>query len=196
MMNAEDGIEAVRIARSVIEERVTHRGAIRDIPASFDEPSGVFVTINTYPSLHLRGCIGYPGPAFPLADALVNAATHACNDPRFCELEEYELNDIVVEVTILTPPEPIAVNKKEDLLTAIRIGKDGLMLEYKGRSSVFLPQVPREWNWDVLEYLENLCKKAGLNKDTWKEKDCRILSFEGRIFKETSPYGDIAEVDE
>jgi uncharacterized protein (TIGR00296 family) len=193
-MNPEDGERAVRFARDVILDELTFKGVARDLPRSFDEPSGAFVTINTYPALALRGCIGYPGPSFPLGETIEHAARAACHDPRFLDLEEQELNEIVVEVTILTPPEPIIAKNKTDLLHMIIIGKHGLMLEYHGRRSVFLPQVPIEWKWSVLEYLENLCQKAGIGKDKWKDKDCHVLSFKGKIFRETTPYGEVVEV--
>ena len=194
MMHPDDGVTAVRIARSVIVNEVTGKRVTYTERLQNNEPSGVFVTINTYPSLTLRGCIGFPGPAYPLPEALEHAARSACHDPRFPDLEEKELDGIVVEVTVLTPPEPIIVNDKNDLLNTIVIGKHGLMLGYRGRRGVFLPQVPAEWDWDVKEYLENLCAKAGVHKDAWKERDCEIMSFEGKIFKETSPNGEIEEV--
>jgi len=195
-MDTNDGIAAVRVARNIIEGVVTGDHTECGMPESFNEPRGVFVTINTYPSLHLRGCIGYPGPALPLRDALASAAISACRDPRFNDLEADELDEVVVEVTILTPPEPISVKNKEDLLNVIRIGRDGLMLEYKGRRSVFLPQVPSEQGWDVKEYLENLCMKAGIGKDKWKDNESLVFSFRGRVFRETSPNGDITEETE
>ena len=194
-MDTNDGIAAVRIARSIITNEVEGKHARYEMPASFDRPYGVFVTINTYPSLHLRGCIGYPDPVLPLKDVLGPAAISACSDPRFSSLKENELDAVVMEVTILTPPEQISA-AKADLPAAIRIGRDGLMLEYKGRRSVFLPRVPAEQGWDVKEYLENLCMKAGIGKDRWKEKECLIFSFRGKIFKETSPNGDITEETE
>ena len=196
MMDAEDGITAVRIARCVITQEVTKKQLCYAMRLSYTEPCGVFVTLNTYPSLDLRGCIGYPGPAYPFPEALEHAARSACHDPRFPDLKERELDRIVVEVTILTPPEPIIVSDKKDLPGMIKIGKHGLMLEYGGRRGLFLPQVPVEWNWNVTEYLENLCGKAGVPKDRWKEKDCHISWFEGRIFKESSPGGDVEEVKE
>jgi len=192
MMNGDDGIASVRMARSIITQEVTGKELPYTEPA-YKERCGVFVTVNKYPSLDLRGCIGFPEPVYPLPEALEHAAVSACHDPRFRDLTEKELDRIVVEVTILTPPEPIAVRERNDLLSRIEIGKHGLMIEYRGRRGVFLPQVPAEWGWDVLQYLENLCMKAGIRKDAWKEKDCLILSFEGKIFRETSPNGDIAE---
>ena len=193
MMILKDGTAAVRIARCVITQEVIGERMAYMMHMPFNEPSGVFVTINTFPDLELRGCIGYPGPSMPFIEALESAARSACHDPRFPDLKENELDNVVVEVTVLTPPEPITVNKNE-LLSAVKIGRDGLMLEYKGRRSVFLPQVPVEWEWNVKEYLENLCMKAGVGKDAWKERDCRISSFRGQIFKELSPNGDVEEV--
>lgn len=196
MMNTEDGITAVRIARSVITQETTGKRLAYMMRLAYNEPCGVFVTINTYPSLHLRGCIGFPGPHYPLVEGIQHAAVSACHDPRFPDLKESELDKIVVEVTILTPPEPIIVKEREDLLNVIKIGKHGLMLDHKGRRAVFLPQVPVEWDWNVTEYLENLCHKAGVPKHAWKEKDCFLSWFEGKIFKETTPSGDVIEVKE
>ena len=198
IMDTNDGIVAVQYAKSVIADEVflTRLSYDFQLPDSFNEPTGVFVTINTYPGLALRGCIGFPEPSYPLRDAIEYSARSACHDPRFLDLQDYELRDVVVEVTVLTQPEPIIVRNREDLLSAVKIGRDGLMLEYRGRRSVFLPRVPGDWGWDVKEYLENLCQKAGIGKDKWKENDCFISSFRGKIFKETSPDGDIVEVDE
>ena len=194
-MLSEYGVTAVRIARCVITQEVTKKRMAYMMHMPFNEPSGVFVTINTFPDEELRGCIGYPEPVLPFPEALESAARSACHDPRFPTLKEHELDNVVVEVTILTPPELIIVSKQE-LPNMIKIGRDGLMLEYKGRRSVFLPQVPVEWEWNVLEYLENLCLKAGVPKDSWKEKDCSIYVFRGHIFRELSPSGDVQEVQE
>lgn len=196
MMLTEEGIAAVRIARSVIVNEVTGKRAQYDVPSSFTVSAGVFVTIHTYPSMHLRGCIGYPEPVLPLIEALEHSARSACHDPRFADLRKNELDSVVTEVTILTPPEEMIVKDRNDLLNMIKIGRDGVMLEYRGRRGVFLPQVPAEWGWDVKEYLENLCGKAGIGKDRWKEPDCRIYSFQGKQFTETSPNGSITEVSD
>ncbi|MDR0334277.1 MAG: TIGR00296 family protein [Methanomassiliicoccaceae archaeon] len=197
-MDADDGTIAVRLARKIIVEEATLTRSNREpeLTPPFDEPTGVFVTIHTYPQLALRGCIGFTEAAYPLRDAIEYAARSACHDPRFLDLEADEINDIVVEVTILMPPKAIPVKDKADLPKAIRIGRDGLMLEYRGRRSVFLPQVPGDWGWDAVEYLENLCQKAGLAKDMWKDKECIIFAFEGIIYRETSPDGDVEEVKE
>jgi len=195
-IRTDDGITAVRMARSIITQEATGKRMLYMMHLPYNEPSGVFVTINEFPSSELRGCIGFIEPVYPFTEALEHAARSACHDPRFSDLREKELDNVVVEVTVLTKPEIIRVEKKEDLLTKIKIGRDGLTLEYRGRRSVFLPQVPVEWEWDVTEYLENLCMKAGIGKDRWKDAECILSSFEGRIFKETSPNGDVIEVSE
>ena len=88
-MDTEDGILAVKAARSSIEAETQGLSPELDLPRSFDRKSGVFVTINTYPDGNLRGCIGYPEPVYPLKDALVFSAQSACHDPRFCPRRRY-----------------------------------------------------------------------------------------------------------
>ena len=191
-MDIEDGILAVRTARKVIESEVIGATPEVDLPESFDTPSGVFVTINTYPDGDLRGCIGYPAPVYPLKDALVFSAQSACHDPRFPRLTDREANNCTVEVTILTPPVLMDVEKK-DLPNSIVIGRDGLMIQFGRRTGLLLPQVPVEYGWSPIEFLGQLCLKANLPIDAWKYSGAEIYSFSGQIFHETSPNGDVVE---
>jgi uncharacterized protein (TIGR00296 family) len=66
----------------------------------------------------------------------------------------------------------------------VRVGRDGLVIHYKGHSGVLLPQVPGEFGWDRVEYLENLCRKAGLPQDAWKSGGVRIERFGATVFGE------------
>jgi len=191
-MELDEGIIAVKAARSSIEAETVGLEPDIEFPKSFDRKSGVFVTINTYPQGNLRGCIGYPEPVFPLKEALVYSAQSACHDPRFMPLSEREAASCTVEVTVLSQPEVMDC-KKEDLPKNIVIGRDGLIIQYGGRRGLLLPQVPVEWGWDPEEFLEHLCDKAGLPRGTWKHKDTTISSFTGEIFKETSPRGEIVK---
>ncbi len=159
-------------------------------PESFDRKSGVFVTINTYPQGNLRGCIGYPEPVYQLKDALVYSAQSACHDPRFMPLSEKEAANCTVEVTVLTQPVLLECPKKE-IPQNIKIGRDGLIIQFGRRRGLLLPQVPVEWGWDVDEYLEQICAKAGLPPDAWKLKDSMMWTFSGEIFHELSPKGEI-----
>ena len=100
------GSEAVRLARASVESEV--RGTpLSFVPEDgrFMEPSGVFVTLSTYPSHDLRGCIGFPMPYYQAGRAIEESARAACHDPRFPDLRERELDHITVEVTVLTVPE-------------------------------------------------------------------------------------------
>ena len=191
-MELDEGIIAVKAARSSIEAETVGLQPDIEFPKSFDRKSGVFVTINTYPRGDLRGCIGYPEPVFPLKDALVYSAQSACHDPRFMPLSEREAASCTVEVTVLSQPEVMGC-RKEDLPKNIVIGRDGLIIEYGGRRGLLLPQVPVEWGWGPEEFLEHLCAKAGLPSDAWKHKDTVISSFTGEIFKEKSPRGEIVK---
>jgi len=190
-MEPADGKAAVRTARAVAWSEVTGRPAEADMPDRFSEKKGVFVTISRYPSGDLRGCIGYPEPIFPLKEALRMSTTAACHDPRFKDLTKDELDNCTLEVTILTVPERIENNGHQDLLSKIVIGQDGLILELKGRRGLLLPQVASEWGWDAEEFLQHLSNKAGLPIDAWKHPDAIIERFQGEIFGEVSPNGDI-----
>ena len=189
-MDTEEGIFAVQVARKAIEAETVGLSPEVEFPRSFDKKSGVFVTINTYPDGNLRGCIGYPEPAFPLKDALVYSAQSACHDPRFMPLSEREAVNCTVEVTILSVPVELEC-PKEELTKNILIGRDGLIIQFGRRRGLLLPQVPVEWGWDAEQFLEQLCAKAGLPSDAWKLKDATIWSFTGEIFHETSPRGEI-----
>ena len=139
MYSEEEGERAVLAARKVVEGYV--RGEVQydlDLPDGFEEKSGVFVTIDTFPARDLRGCIGYPEPFFPLREALVKASQEATRDPRFPPLREAELHDIVIEVSLLTPPEEILVRKPREYLKSIEVGRDGLI----ARKGVFRGLLP------------------------------------------------------
>ncbi|MDR1690420.1 MAG: TIGR00296 family protein [Candidatus Methanoplasma sp.] len=190
-MELEDGIAAVKAARCCAEAETRGEAAVPQLPEDFSEKKGVFVTISEYPSGHLRGCIGYPEPIFPLKDALRMSAEAACHDPRFYDLTFDETNECTFEVTILTPPQRVIYGSPEELLSKIQVGRDGLILTRKGRRGLLLPQVPLEFGWDAEEFLRHLSMKAGLGPDAWKEPGVIIEFFNGDVFSETSPRGDV-----
>jgi uncharacterized protein (TIGR00296 family) len=183
VLTTDEGMMAVNIARNTIEAVV--RGS--PIPSAsltpvFSEKRGVFVTITR--SGELRGCIGYPYPVLPLSEAVPSAATSAAlEDPRFPPVTIPELYQIRIEVTILTPPQPVDV-KPELRSGAVIIGKHGLIARSGGRSGLLLPQVATEYSWSPEEFLTHTCMKAGLPANCWKRPDTEILTFEGQIFHE------------
>lgn len=188
------GVEAVHLARSAVESEVLGRSmASEATDARFGDPSGAFVTLNTYPDHGLRGCIGYPMPVFTLREAIENSARAACHDPRFPDLGASELDGITVEVTVLTVPEIIEADSPQGIVDEIEIGRDGLMIESMGRRGLLLPQVPVEWGWDRVQFLMQLSMKAGLPPDAWTRPGARISRFRGEIYHEVSPYGEVFE---
>ena len=194
MLTLEQGKEAVEFARSVIEESVINKKVPKkSLKGIFNEKHGAFVTINTYPDHTLRGCIGIPLPVMSLKEAITEGARSATHDPRFPHLAEYELDDIVVELTVLGLPKTINVNKSEEYPSKIEIGRDGLIVEQGFSKGLLLPQVPVEQNWDKKEFLSHTCMKAGLMPDAWFNKKTKISKFSGQIFYETKPRGEIKE---
>jgi len=188
----DEGKELVKMARMAVTEYIKNDSKINDpeFNLKFNFESGVFVTINKKKSL--RGCIGYPLPFKKLSDGLIDAAISAATeDPRFNPLDVDELDQIVFEITVLTLPVKINVKDSNEYLSMIKIGRDGLIAENAYTSGLLLPQVPIEQGWNVKEFLEHTCKKAGLDKESWKDKTTKISRFEGIIFKEESPGGKI-----
>jgi len=194
MLSLEEGIETIKLARSVIEQYVKNRTIIpTKLEGIFLEKQGTFVTLHTYPAHELRGCIGIPLPIMPLKDAIIDAAKSVTRDPRFHPLNEKEIEEVIVEVTILTKPEQIIVEKPQDYLSNIKIGRDGLIVEKGFYKGLLLPQVPVEQQWDKEEFLSHTCIKAGLMPDAWFDKDIKLLKFTGQIFSEIKPNGKIEE---
>ncbi|MBW9222584.1 TIGR00296 family protein [Methanothermococcus sp. SCGC AD-155-C09] len=194
-LTLEEGTYAVKYARTVIENYLTGKDiVVVNYPKKFNDPRGVFVTLHTYPNHTLRGCIGIPEPVMPLIDALKEAAISAAtNDPRFPPVEYDEMDSIVIEVSILTTPKLITVENPMEYLDKIKIGRDGLIIEYGAYRGLLLPQVPLEQGWDVSEYLSNLCIKASLPPNYWLNHPVKIYSFQAQIFEEIKPKSQVIE---
>jgi hypothetical protein len=185
MLTEEEGKLGLRLARAAIEKYLSENTRLKapaDLPASFEEKRGVFVTLNKYGNL--RGCIGYPYPVFKLKDAIIDAAISAAvGDPRFPPVTKREFEDVTIELTILTMPQVLKVKPKE-LPKQVEIGRHGLIVKRGLYQGLLLPQVATEYNWSAEEFLCQTCWKAGLPQDAWLEEDTEISTFEGQIFKE------------
>ena len=194
MLSIDQGVMLVNYARLIVERHVNNE-PLPDCPSDpfFQEYNGVFVTLHTYPDHKLRGCIGIPEPVMTLERAIKEAAISSTQDPRFPLLERHELVSIIVEVTVLTPPELLTVKNPEEYLKKIVIGKHGLILRKDGHSGLLLPQVPVEQGWDVEEFLAQTCYKAWLPPDAWLDPRTKIFIFSGQIFTEVEPHGTIQE---
>ncbi|GAF99928.1 unnamed protein product, partial [marine sediment metagenome] len=139
-------------------------------------PRAVFVTLKK--NSQLRGCIGDIFPQRPLyRSVILNAINAGVNDRRFPPVAIDECNDITIEISALTVPEPVASPDE------IRIGIDGVVLNKDGRSAVFLPQVAPEQGWDIETMLTQLSLKAQLPAEAWKE-GAGFLVFQAVVFGE------------
>ncbi|MEK6988201.1 MAG: TIGR00296 family protein [Candidatus Thermoplasmatota archaeon] len=186
----DEGELAVRIARESLDAFVEDR-TMRSfvVPKTFEEKAGAFVTLNLHPNGELRGCIGYPEPFFPLLKSVVKAAEGSAEDPRFPPVRPEDLTKILVEVSLLTPPQPIEVKKPKELPKYITVGEDGLIVAQGPYRGLLLPQVAVDWGWDAAEFLSEACIKAGLLADAWTEPTTRVKKFQAEIFTEVEPRG-------
>jgi uncharacterized protein (TIGR00296 family) len=194
-LNDEEGKFLVELARNAAKEYLKtrkHTMPPENTPKKMFEKCGVFVTINKLKNgeQELRGCIGYPYPTNPLVEAVIDSAINAATqDPRFPSLSAKELEEVVFEVSVLTPPELIQTNSPKEYLSKFKVGEHGLIVERGPFKGLLLPQVPVEWNWCEEEFLCQCCMKAGLPPDTWLTKGTKIYKFKGIIFEEQAPQG-------
>ena len=192
-----EGEILVKTARAVVTEFLRTKNKLKlekKFQEDYSENAGVFVTLNH--EENLRGCIGYPLPDKKLWNALEDAAISAATeDPRFPSVTVEELEKITFEITVLTTPKEIIVSDPQEYLSKIKVGRDGLIVKSGFNSGLLLPQVPKEYGWNEEQFLEHTCMKAGLSKDKWKDSNTKILKFEGIIFKEVLPNGNIERVE-
>ena len=138
---------------------------------------GAFVTLLKNKSL--RGCIGYIKGVKPLYRSIQELAEFAAfYDPRFEPLDESELPNIVIEISVLSPLRKIGSLKK------IKVRRHGLFIRLENAQGLLLPQVAAKHNWDRTTFLEHVCLKAELPRDAWLNPAAEIMIFEAQIFME------------
>lgn len=187
MLNEEEKTYLLRFARQIITQTLRGIDAEWEITdqmsAQLKKPGAAFVTLHTRDGL-LRGCIGSLRARVPLIeDVKNNAKAAAFEDPRFPPLSLRELPHIIIEISVLSPPQPLHYSDAADLVQKLRPGVDGVVLEKGWHRATFLPQV-----WDQLstptEFLGNLCYKAGLPANAWKDNDIKISTYQVEEFSE------------
>ncbi len=175
--------ELLRLARTAIAEHLKTGhipGHETDDPALIRR-SGAFVTLknrNQAPESALRGCIGHMRADSPLYRVVQEMAVSAAtSDPRFPPLTAEELDEVSIEISVLSP-----LRRVTDI-EQIQVGTHGLMIVQNGQRGVLLPQVPVEQGWNREEFLENLCLKAGLPGNCWTEQPI-LYAFTALVFEE------------
>jgi len=182
--------EERNILLSVAREAITAAVARRSLPALQIEKQpqilqadgATFITLTK--NGHLRGCIGTMEPYQPLiADVQEHAVAAALSDYRFPKVTQDELGQIRIEVSRLTPLKRLPYKETEELVKALRIGVDGVLIRNESRRATFLPQV-----WEQLpqpdQFLSQLCLKMGAPADLWKTKSMEVFTYQVEKFKE------------
>lgn len=178
VLTVEEKALLLRIARESIGSGEGECAAIEaTIPegSTLRESHAVFVTL--FLEGRLQGCIGHILADWPLWQAVSRMACQAAfYDPRFEPLSLQHLPSVNIEISVLTPAQP-AQSVEE-----IQVGRDGLIVEGKGRRGLLLPQVASDRNWDVREFLGQTCLKAGLDRHTWERNEVTIHRFQALVF--------------
>ncbi len=173
----------LELARTAICEAVLRRKLPDVIPREgiFSERHGVFVTLHVRG--RLQGCIGVTEPSESLGEAVVRCAVSAAlEDPRFSPMKESQLEEMSIEVSLLSPLEPI-------LPEAVEIGRHGLLIVNHAQRGLLLPKVAIEHRLAREQFLEETCRKAGLAREAWKHPETRIFGFTCEVFSESSHSG-------
>lgn len=189
-LTVEQGANLLSLARQTLSGHFGEAAAPADdqhlkmrlADPAFQACCGTFVTLKM--DNQLRGCIGNLSATAPIVsgvrDHALNAAFH---DPRFSPLRKRELDQVHIEVSVLSEPAPLAYTDADDLLSSLRPGTDGVIIKKGLASATFLPQV-----WEQLpqpeSFLSHLCMKAGLPADEWREGDLMVLVYQVQYFEE------------
>lgn len=175
----------LKLARSAIENALVENAHIKrpeEYGPALKERRGCFVTLHKRGCL--RGCIGTIEPVMSLMEGVEeNALNAAFKDPRFPSLKKEELWNLHIEVSVLTVPEELSFKDGEDLKEKLKPGIHGVILSKGWKKSTFLPQVWKQLP-EVEAFLSNLCMKAGMDADCWKDEDIRVQTYEAEYFSE------------
>lgn len=167
----------LQLARGAVTAAVTDGSIIKpaEVDEAYQQSLGAFVTLTKFGQL--RGCIGYPEPMLPLYQAVIQgAASAALQDPRFPAVTPAELDDLHIEISVLSPLQAAQAEEVE-------VGTHGLVIEHGRARGLLLPQVPLEWGWNRDEFLAHTCRKAGLHADAW-QRGASLFTFTAEVFSE------------
>ncbi len=170
----DERILLLHLAHDSILSTIERREIPLDPPtAHLSEPRGAFTSL--YLRGELRGCVGYVLAVSPVYRAVAETARAAAfEDTRFYPVTREEAPALKIELSILSPPQPISAE-------SVEIGRHGLLISKDGYRGLLLPQVPVEHHWDRTTFLEQTCRKAGLPLDAWKN-GAVIEAFSAEVF--------------
>jgi len=183
VLSAKQGKTLLQLARQTIAGRLgsaTEPEALQD--SAFTAEYGTFVTLKIKGAL--RGCIGNLLPSGSVAEGVQrNAISAAFHDGRFSPLTATELEQVEIDISVLSQPQLLEYEDGADLIGKLRPGIDGVILQLGGAGATFLPQV-----WEQLPapelFLGHLCRKAGLVDTAWKNSHPKIETYQVQCFEE------------
>jgi len=156
-----------------------------DIPARLKESKACFITLTKRGAL--RGCIGQVVARLPLYQAVIeNTRNAASNDPRFPPVRPPELQQVRIEISVLTEPQALVFASPADLLGKLQPPDDGVLLQIGDRVATFLPQV-----WAHVpgkeQFLNQLAQKAGCQSSAWRGTGVTVSTYRAEHFQEDEP---------
>jgi AmmeMemoRadiSam system protein A len=189
-INPQLGQALVKLARQTIMERLGLKisGKESDLVAAAVKDEALKARCGTFVTLkiagNLRGCIGSLTAEESILDGVKrNAVSAAFHDPRFSPLTVKEIEDVDIEISILTKPQPLEYIDSKDLISKLRVNIDGVILKKGPAGATFLPQV-----WEQLprpeKFLSHLCVKAGLSANAWENTRLKISTYQVQYFEE------------
>jgi AmmeMemoRadiSam system protein A len=179
-LSDQDRSTLLRLARQALVDYLRNRTLpdCRSKAPALLEHRPTFVTLRRHDTGELRGCRGECVARQPLIESVAHMAiASATEDPRFPPVTVDEIPRLHIEISALTPLEPI---RPED----VEVGRHGLMIVRGPVSGLLLPQVAQSYNWDRVKYLDAVCWKAGLPRDAWRGGDVELYAFEAEVWKE------------
>lgn len=183
-LDAKQCMTLLRWARQTLDMRLSKKKAPqwKTEDAALSRLAGAFVTLhrkaNDSRAKLLRGCIGTFEADQPVASVVARMAVAAATtDPRFPPVPHDELDDLTIEISILSPRTEITPDQ-------VQVGVHGLYVTRGGARGVLLPQVATEYGWDRETFLSQTCRKAGLDGDCWRDAGTRIEAFTAQVFGE------------
>jgi uncharacterized protein len=175
---SDDRQRLLRLSRRILTEVILYNRLPELSPPTsrLAVPAGAFVTL--YRRSQLRGCVGLPGRSFSVSETVVQATIGAArNDPRFPAVTPEELPELEIEISVLSEPQPIAAD-------GIEPGRHGLVVVRGKKRGLLLPQVAQERGWSAQRFLQETCRKAGLEPGAAEHPETQVLAFTAEVFSE------------
>jgi AmmeMemoRadiSam system protein A len=187
IMNKQDKKYLLRLARRTLQKYFQDKEVLQieedNLPQTLKEKRGTFVTL--WKNQKLRGCIGDLANKKPIYQSVIdNSMASALIDPRFMALKKDELNDIKIEISILSELKKIPnFASPNSFLKYLNKHQSGILIKKGAYQATFLPQV-----WEELTsaetFISHLCEKAGLDKNEWGKMNLEVYGYTAEVFKE------------